>query len=174
VTRHFWKNIGILLAISTLAIASGGFAQQSKGSSDSLQPSPDSGRRANAAKESASGSEDFCLSALDPEQDGYKSDAEKWDVALGQADSVQTLKDLAAGGDSSWTPARLGRAEAVWVAILAGGGFLVSLAAAGYVWWSRARLSKADAPVLLSTGPMAAGKPDSVEEHDETPKRRAA
>ncbi len=173
--RHPWKDISILLAISALAIASRGFAQQSNGSTDSLQPLPDSGRGASTARESVSDvTAKSYLSALDPEGDRYKRDLEKAESARRQAASTQTLKDLTAGGDSNWTPSRLGRAERVWIAILAGGGFLVSLAAAGYVWWSRTRLSGANAPVLLAAGPVAAGKLDLAEEQDETPKRRAA
>lgn len=165
------KGFFLLLAISALAIASQGFAQQGNNSSpDGLYALPDPDI---AQKSPSNRSAQSYLSELDPQAARFKNDMEKAEVARQAAASAKRLKYQAAGGSilSSWTSSI---SERTWIEILAGGGLLVSLAAGGYVWWTRIQSSKASRAILLAVKWEPTVKPGSTAKQDKTPVRRAA
>jgi len=168
VIRNPGISFFVFLAITALAIASRGFAQQSNGSPDGLYTLPDAGRSTSSAQQLTSDrSAQSFLGALDPRDERFKRDLEKAEATRQAIASTKRLRYLAANGDSvssSWTP---GLAERTWIAILAVGGILLSLTAGGYVWWSRA-LSTRNHAILLNVKPEPTAKQNTPHE------RRAA
>ena len=166
----------VLLAILALATASHGFAQQSNfASSDGLYAMPDASQSANFTRESTGNrSTQSHMGELDPQEERFKLDRKKAEAARQEAASAKRLKYMTAGGESVASSSTLSTSERTWIAILAGGGILVSLAAGGYIWWSRTQSSRANLAILLPVKRKPAAKPVSTEKQDNTTERRAA
>ena len=146
-TYHPWKGVLVGLAISALTIAGYGSVRESGGVADGLYAAPDT----------------------DP---GASADPAKGRSLRTAADSAGRLNYAAANGASaSWKPSR---AEQTWLAIVAGGGILVSLAAGAYVWRARAQLSKAGGPVILAVKREADTDSGGAEAQASPAQRRAA
>jgi len=170
------KGVFVVLAISALAIASHGFAQQSNnGSPDGLYTPPDASQSKSTAEKFPSNySAQSYLSELDPQAERFKHDLEKAEAARQAAASAKRLKYLAASGESILSSWKLGLSERSWIPVLAGSGLLVSLAVGGYVWWSHIQTSKVSRAILLPVKRKSAAKAGSTAKQGKTPERRAA
>ena len=170
------KGIFVLLAISALAAAGHGFAQEDNGSSDGLYTVPDSGASATAAQEStANRAAQSYLNSLDPQGEKYRHDLEKAEAIHKARVAANKANYLAGGNGSNASPWRPHLSERIWIAIWAGVGLVVSLAAGGYLWWSRLQTSRGNSTVLLTlTRGTAAKAAGTGTGRQEKPARRHA
>jgi hypothetical protein len=180
VKHNRWKFVYVLAAISALAVARHGFAQQcftqqSNGSPDGLYAVPDGGQIASNVPESTSDrSAQSYLSSLDSQGEQFKHEVEKAEAARQATAAAKRLKTLAANSNSNLPSLRPNLSERTWITILAVGGLLLSLAAGGVVWWSRVQSLKGNRALLVPATREPAVIHGSIAKHDVPPGRRAA